>query len=329
MFPSQSSLYAGMIHKLVKLRPWVRHVLVEASDILRQDLVQRYMSDDPEVLQPKADQRLAMFLVNFMYQQVLEEGGVDADLSLGFSLGEYNHLVHIGALDFAQALHLLVRPAPEGKPDPVGERALVYRISRKRLQGLVNRSLEAGGGIVELSGELSPHIHMVVGEPEPVARVLDLVKEETTRARAMKFPLRLPLHSSLLGEVGGRFAEHLKTVKFKVPHKPYLPNVLGRILRRPSREKLAELTARHLYEPIRWRQSIDSILKRYPKARLVEVGPRRVLCGLLYLEKSWHPGVKMYITDTMDEDTDRYIMKVIEELRRPPRIGLRRLRTFE
>lgn len=313
MFPSQSSLYAGMIQKIVRHRPWVRYVLEEASDTLRQDLTTRYLNDSPEVFHEKADQRLGMFLVNYMYQMVLEEAGVNGDYSLGFSLGEYNHLVHIGALSFTDALHLLVRQAPPDKPDPTGERAIVYRIRLHHLREFVERGQEHG--VVEIGGMLSPHIHLLVGEPPGVDWVMERLKAEAPKSRAMKFPVKLPLHSSLLKEVGERFRVHLDEVPFQVPKKPYLPNVLGRILRRPSPKRIADLTAEHLYKPVRWRHSIDALLSRHPDAALVEVGPRRVLCGFLYLEREWwNPGTKMYITDAMDEDSDKYLLKVVDEL---------------
>ena len=166
MFPSQSSRYAGMIRKIAELRPEVAYVLDDASDALGEDLRARYLNDDPEAFQAKRDQRLGLFLVNLMYQRALELAGVQAQYSLGFSLGEYNHLLHIGALSFEEALQILILPTPAHPPDPVGERAVVYRIPLAPLVELVERG--RAHGVVELGGMLSPHIHYIVGEAEPV-----------------------------------------------------------------------------------------------------------------------------------------------------------------
>lgn len=311
MFPSQTSRYAGMIRKVVGIRPESRLILDRASDILGEDL-SRYAGDEAEIFKEKRDQRLGMFLVNHMYLTALQAEGIEGDLSLGFSLGEYNHLVHIGVLDFDMAIRLLVRPSPPDLPDPEGERAIVYRISQKTLEALVAEG--SAKGLVEVSGMLSPHIHLIVGERPAVHAVMDLVKARVPRARAMTFPVKLPLHSQLLEPIGRRFRTHLETLTFGEATKPYLPNVLGEAVERPDHGTIVDLMSRHLYQPLRWRQSIDHIVANYPKPAFVEVGPRRALCGFLYLDSRWHPGARLLITDSMKVESARVLDKTIRDL---------------
>jgi [acyl-carrier-protein] S-malonyltransferase len=312
MFPSQSSRYSGMIRKIVGLRPALAPILEEASEVLGENLGARYLAEDPDVFKEKRDQRLGIFLVNYLYQRALEMEGVEARYSLGFSLGEYNHLVHIGALSFAEALKILVRPSPPDLPDPVGERAVVYRIPLRPLAELVERAREVG--LVEVGGMLSPHIHYVVGDSEAVRWVAARLKAELPESRSMYLPTKLPLHSILMRPIGERLAEYLATVPLEVPRLPYLPNALGRLLARPSPSTLVEWMARHLWQPVRWRQSIDHLIRRHRDAVFVEVGPRRALAAYFYLEKRWHPATRYFITDNMDAATDRYLAKVVEEL---------------
>jgi [acyl-carrier-protein] S-malonyltransferase len=312
MFPSQSSRYAGMIRKIAELRPEVAYVLDDASDALGEDLRARYLNDDPETFQAKRDQRLGLFLVNLMYQRALELSGVQAQYSLGFSLGEYNHLLHIGALSFEEALQILILPTPAHPPDPVGERAVVYRIPLAPLVELVERG--RAHGVVELGGMLSPHIHYIVGEAEPVRWVCERLKEEQPEARSMYMPTKLPLHSSLMRSTADRLVRALQGMELATPSLPYLPNALGELVEAPDRETLIDLMARHLYQPVHWRQSIDTLIRKHRDAVFVEVGPRRALCAYFYLEKRWHPKTRYFITDNMDEQTSEHLEKVIQEL---------------
>ncbi|HEX2252555.1 MAG TPA: ACP S-malonyltransferase [Thermoanaerobaculia bacterium] len=316
MFPSQSSRYAGMIAKIVRLRPALSPLLDEASEAVGFDCRERYLSGDPDVFRRKSDQRIGIFLMNYLMQRALQDEGVEGDLSLGFSLGEYNHLVHAGALSFAEALKLLMRPAPPEHPDPVGERAVVYRIGIRPLRGIVERGREHG--LVEVGGEMTPHIHHIVGEEAAVRWVCERIKEEKPRARSMFLPTKLPLHCELMRPVADRLAAHLQTIEISVPDKPYLPNVLGKLVHRPDRAAIIDLMARHLCEPVRWRQSIDHVVRRHPGAVFVEVGPRRALAAFFYLEKTWHPKTRYYITDELERDDDHWLRKVVEEVRPKP-----------
>jgi [acyl-carrier-protein] S-malonyltransferase len=318
MFPSQSSRYAGMIRKLVALRPAARQVLADASAELGEDLESRYLRDGADVFAEKRDQRLGLFLVNYMYQRVLEAEGVTARYSLGFSLGEYNHLVHIGALAFADALRILVRPSPPDLPDPVGERAVVYRIPLAPLAALVERAREHG--VIQIGGMLSPHIHYIAGESEPVRWVCARLKEELPESRSMYMPVKLPLHSLLMRPIAERLAEFLAGLELRVPRLPYLPNALGELVDQPDKATLVDLMTRHLYQAMHWRQSIDSLVRRHRDAVFVEVGPRRALCAFFYLEKKWHPQTRYHITDNMDANTAAYLEKIVAEL--GPRRGI-------
>jgi [acyl-carrier-protein] S-malonyltransferase len=312
MFPSQSSRYPGMIRKIAELRPEVAGVLREASEILGEDLEARYLTDDPESFREKRDQRLGLFLVNLMYQRALESAGIEARYSLGFSLGEYNHLLHIGALTLEEALRILVRPSPPDLPDPQGERVVIYRIRLRPLLEIVERAKELG--VVELGGMLSPHIHYIAGEAEPVRWVCARLKEELPESRTLYMPVKLPLHSSLMRPIAERLGQYLAGRDLRVPHLPYLPNATGELVHAPDKPTLIDLMERHLYQAVHWRQSIDSLIRRHRDAVFVEVGPRRALCAYFYLEKKWHPGTRYFITDNMDVHTGEHLEKVVAEV---------------
>lgn len=312
MFPSQSSRYPGMIKKIATLRPEVAGVLKEASEILGEDLESRYLADDPDMFREKRDQRLGAFLVNLMYQRALESSGIEARYSLGFSLGEYNHLLHIGALDLEEALRILVRPSPPDLPDPQGERAVVYRIRLKPLLERVERAQELG--VVEVGGMLSPHIHYIAGEAEPVRWACARLKEELPESRTMYMPVKLPLHSSLMRPIAERLGQYLAGRDLRMPQLPYLPNATGELVHAPDKATLVDLMERHLYEAVHWRQSIDNLIRKHKDAVFVEVGPRRALCAFFYLEKKWHPGTRYYITDNMDVHSSETLDKVVTEV---------------
>jgi hypothetical protein len=121
MFPGQSSRDPGMLDRIVALRPANRDVLAEASETLSYDL------RAATAFATNRDVQLAVFVANHMLLQTLDAAGITAELSLGLSLGEYNHLVHIGCLPFADAFVWSPRAAPRTTTGPMARCGRCFR----------------------------------------------------------------------------------------------------------------------------------------------------------------------------------------------------------
>src|SRR2546423_684891 len=107
LFPGQNSRYPEMLQKLVDRDPANADVLEHASDTLGRDLMTHFQPDKPAMFAHNRDVQIGVFLANHMHWQTLERAGIKAEYSSGLSLGEFNHLVHIGALEFEDALRVL------------------------------------------------------------------------------------------------------------------------------------------------------------------------------------------------------------------------------
>lgn len=317
MFPGQSSLYAGMISKLVKMHPSNGEMLSAASDVLHRDLAGQYRESNPDVFACNRDIQVGVFLANNMFLNILDHAGLSADLSLGLSLGEYNHLVHIGALPFQEALLTVEQRGLAYDAGPAGTMASVFPIDLEELEGVLVQARSAG--VVEAVNLNSPTQHVISGEPPAVEEALRILDAEHF-ATAVIIEKKIPMHCSTFEPVGKMFREHLETVSFGEPLIPYFPNRLGRPFMEPSREDFVELLATHVHRPVLWRHSIDAIVDGWPEAVFVEVGPRKVLSNLL--RKKWHR-VRKFHLDSL-EDTGRHLEGVIAELTELSMEGARR-----
>jgi len=103
IFPGQNSRYPSMLEKLVARDRESVQWIERASDVLGRDLARHYRSDNDGIFARNRDVQIGVFLANHLHWQSLERAGLRAGCSAGLSLGEYNHLVHIGALDEACA----------------------------------------------------------------------------------------------------------------------------------------------------------------------------------------------------------------------------------
>src|SRR5690606_9285414 len=104
LFPGQSSRDGDMVARALRMAPSAaRRVLEEASDVLSRDLIAHYKGDPRAQFATNRDVQIGVFVTNHVHLEALRERGIEAPVSLGLSLGEYNHLVHIGAFSFADA----------------------------------------------------------------------------------------------------------------------------------------------------------------------------------------------------------------------------------
>jgi [acyl-carrier-protein] S-malonyltransferase len=290
MFPGQNSRYPGMLPKLAGLNACNRHLLGWASDILGRDLYAQYSAENPEAYATNRDVQIGVFLANHMFLRVLEDTGIHAALSLGLSLGEWNHLVHIRALSFENALQAVEQRGLAYDQGPRGSMASVFPIELDALEDVVTRAGQVG--VLEVVNLNSPRQHVIAGEHAAVQEALRILDAEHF-VQATIIDSERPMHSSLFEPVGRAFREHLVQVDFLRPVMPYLPNRLGELIVDPTPETFVELLSTHVYRRTYWRKSIDHVAERYPDAFFLEVGPKKVLHNLL--DKKWRRNGKLFL----------------------------------
>ena len=311
LFPGQSSRYPGMLDKLVDLHAPNAEVLEQASDILDWDLAHQFSVDNTEAFSRNVDVQVGVFLANHMFLRRLQAEGIDADTSMGLSLGEYSHLVHIGALGFEDALRLVYARGEAYDNGPRGWMASIQPIDLEELQTVL-ADINAKGdlGVVEAVNLNSPRQHVISGDQAAVEAAMAVLEDEHY-VQPVVIEKQVPMHSTKFEPVGATFRESLEAAAFMPPRKPYVPNRLGETLKDPSREQFVNLLAEHIYQPVLWRKSIDHVLERDPDAVFVEVGPRSVLHNLLH--RKWVRNRKFH-TDSREE-TAAHLDGVLTQLR--------------
>ena len=295
MFPGQSSRYPAMLEKLSANCPNASAaVLDEASDVLHRDVRRRYSADNPAMFATNRDIQIAVFLANHLCLHSLLASGIDAEISLGLSLGEYNHLVHIGALAFSDALKLVDVRGAAYDAGPHGCMASVFPLDLEAIEEVVARVSSVGA--VEIVSYNSPTKHVIAGEASAVNAALVILAEEHF-IEGVLIEDRIPMHSSVFGPVAISFRPELERAAWRIPNRAYVPNVEGRPFAAPSATFIVDALTRHVHQPVRWCESIEAIAGCHDDAAFLEVGPRSVLHNLL--QRKWL-SVRRYKMDTED-----------------------------
>lgn len=293
-FPGQSSRDPTVIERLLGARPHLAGVVEAASSTLGRDLRAHYVASNPAIFATNRDVQVGVFLANQLFAELLAQHEVEAVASLGLSLGEYSHLVHIGAIDFLGALRLVDRRGELYDQGPAGHMVAVFPLPFEVAE---RTAAELGGGRVSVAIESSPTQQVLAGPRADMARVLEAIDAEHF-VEAVEIEPRIPMHTPVFAPVERALRPVLEAAPLRAPRLDYLPNVDAEPHADPTRAVIVDALARHVTHPVRWRASIERVAALHPGATFLEVGPRAVLSNLF--RGAWRPGEAL----RMDAPTD-------------------------
>lgn len=270
-----------MLSKLSALAPHLPELLSQASALVGRDLMANDVSPDPYTC--NRDIQVSVFLANLLCQQALESRGLNAAYSLGLSLGQYNHLVHIGALPWQEALLLVDARGRAYDQGPSGAMASIQPVGFEALEEMLGErcGLPGSDGDLEIVNRNSPRQQVIAGEAIAVQRACEYLEQEHY-IQPIIIERKIPMHASRFAPVAQALAPALQAAPMARPSRPYLCNTDAQLWSEPSPEELRRRLALHVHSPVLWQKSIETLLKAVPDAVLVEVGPMGVLSGLLH-----------------------------------------------
>lgn len=163
---------------------------------------------------------------------------------------------------------------------PAGEGAMAAVLGLDALavtQACIQAAAETGE-IVSAANLNAPAQIVISGTVAGVERAGVLAKEAGAR-RVVMLPVSAPFHCALMQPAGDRLAPLLETLAFGDAQMPVVPNTLARA--ETDGAALRRALVEQVTAPVRWTESMESLCNRFHPAYWVEVGPGKVLSGLL------------------------------------------------
>ncbi len=278
MFPGQGAQYEGMGAELYDKYP---ECVDMANQILGYDIRKLTNGELEKSLHFTRYTQPALFVVNSLYyRDIVNEMGVP-DIVLGHSLGEYNALLAANVIDFKNGLMLVKRRAELMSGAPGGGMSVVMQLDIEAILNIINVERKQGTvGIANINSEMQI---VLSGDVEVLAK---LKKElENNGAIVMELQVSGAFHSTYMEPVALEYNKHVKKTDFKNQDIPVISNVTAEPY---LDEDISEVLIRQLYSTVNWSGSIKYLLDKYEKIDFIEVGPGRVLSGLLrYIKKEW------------------------------------------
>ncbi|HKY34007.1 MAG TPA: ACP S-malonyltransferase [Candidatus Polarisedimenticolia bacterium] len=282
VFPGQGSQAAGMGKDLAEAFPVCRRTFQEADEALGMAISRLCFEGPDSELQLTAVAQPAILAASVAAWRALAEAGIAPRAVAGHSLGEYSALVAAGSLDFGDALRLVRRRGlymQEAVPVGEGSMAAILGLDRETLEEVCRQAREEqGAGAVAAPANLNAPGQVVIsGHTAAVDRAVALAQQRGAR-RAVRLQVSAPFHCELMRPAAERLAADLEAAAFADPAVAVVTNVDARPVRTGAEARRA--LAAQVTAPVRWEESVMA-LGAMGVTRAVEVGPGRVLCGLI------------------------------------------------
>ena len=282
IFPGQGSQHPGMGRDLAEHFQAARAAFEHADAALGFALSDLCFNGPEEALQLTMNTQPAILADSVAAYLVLREHGIMPDFVAGHSLGEYSALVAAEALPFSDALKLVRRRGElmqEAVPVGVGAMAAILGIDADKVSeacAVATQSVGQGQSCAPANFN-SPSQIVIAGHKEAVERAVEECKTRGAK-RAMLLKVSAPFHSTLMIPAQEQMAEPLKSVNFSDLTFPIVNNVDAAIVTSGATSR--EALIRQISAPVRWTESVLKLLAEGVET-FVEVGPGKVLCGLV------------------------------------------------
>ncbi len=289
LYTGQGSQYVNMLRPLYAAEPIVAETFAQANRVMTP-LLGKPLTDfvfvdqaDP-VAVAKADEDLrqtaitqpAVLAIDLALTRLLAAYGIQPDMTMGHSLGEYGALVASGALPFEDAL-IAVSARGRGMTRvavaDTGKMAAVFAPLNE-----VERILKSVQGYVVIANINSNHQAVIGGASDAVAQSMDVL----TRAGydVSELPVSHAFHTSIVAPASEPLRQELSRLRMEPPHLPIVANVNGEFY--PTGPgvvpQMLDLLARQVASPVQFVKGLHTLYEAGARI-FVEVGPKKALQG--------------------------------------------------
>lgn len=272
LFPGQGAQAPGMGEGFYRASQAARAVF-DAAEAQMPGLVELCFSGSMQDLTRTELAQPALFVTGLACARAAQEGGLVPHALAGFSLGEWAAVAFAGMLPFEAAFHLVRQRGQwmqrSADQHPGGMSAVLRLEEDEVLTALKKHPL------VHAVNFNAPGQTVVAGPMEALAAFENDLKQ--AGGRAMRLNVSGPFHSPYMKEAAASLRQALAGQPLAAPRLPVVSNRTGQAY---QAQEARDTLSSQVDHPVRWVDSIRA-LDALGITDYVEVGPGKVLCGLV------------------------------------------------
>ena len=289
LYTGQGSQYVNMLRPLYTTEPIVAETFAEANRVMTPllgkpltDFVFVDQTDPSAVAQADEDLRQtaitqpAVLAIDLALTRLLAAYGMQPDMTMGHSLGEYGALVASGALPFEDAL-VAVSARGRGMTAVAvadkGKMAAVFAPLNE-----IERILKTVSGYVVIANINSEHQAVIGGASDAVAQAMEVLQK--AGYDVSELPVSHAFHTSIVAPASEPLRRELGCLRLESPRLPIVANVNGEFY--PTGPgvvpQMLDLLAKQVASPVQFVRGLHTLYEAGARI-FVEVGPKKALQG--------------------------------------------------
>ena len=273
-FPGQGSLEVGMGREIAEAVPEAMEVYRIGSEATGMDLAHLCFEAPLDELVETEVQQPTLVATSLAILAAVRKAGLEPDVVVGHSVGEFAALASVGAMSDGEAIGLVrergLAMAAAARERP-GAMAAILGLEDHLVETLCRKILGVWPANYNCPGQI-----VVSGENDAVEECCAEAESLGAR-RAIRLKVSGAFHSPLVGQAGRALKPAIDRIRFTDPVKPFMSTVTAKI--EPA-QRLGALLVDQLTAPVRFTQAAGELM-RGGVTTFVEIGPGSVLSGLV------------------------------------------------
>ena len=289
LYTGQGSQYVNMLRPLRAAEPIVAETFAEADRVMTPLLgkpLSEFIFVDPAdadaVAKAEADLRQtaitqpAVIASDIAMTRLLAAYGIQPDMTMGHSVGEYGALVASGALPFEDAMEAVSARGREMSRVSLEDKGLMVAVFAPREE--IERILKTVNGYVVIANINSDHQAVIGGATQAVQQAMEAFQK--AGYEVAQLPVSHAFHTSIVAEASAPLRQMLARLRLQPPCLPIVANINGEFY--PTGPdvvpQMLDILAQQVASPVQFVKGLHTLYNAGVRV-FVEVGPKKALQG--------------------------------------------------
>jgi len=276
LFTGQGSQYQRMGWELYQTQPRFREVLQECDRLLQPyleiPLLKALYShlENPDLLDQTAYTQPALFALEYALFELWKSWGIEPDVVMGHSVGEYVAATVAGVFSLEEGLKLIAaRGRLMQQLTQAGE-----MVSVLASESLIREAIAPYNSQVAIAAFNGIESIVISGETKAIRAICSSLESQGIKT---KLQVSHAFHSPLMEPILTEFAAVARQINYNRPQISLISNITGK----QNDQSIAtyQYWVQHLRQPVRFAQGIET-LHQQGYTVFLEIGPKPILLGM-------------------------------------------------